>query len=258
MKIALSIAGYDPSAGAGILADIKVFSSMGVYGFGATTAITAQNSTDITVVSPISSSMVIRQIEMLFADFHIDAIKIGMVASKSNIVSITRFLKDIGYSGPVVLDPIIVSSTGASIMDPISVKTLIKEMIPISTVVTPNLREASVICEMVVKDLEGMMEAARKIHNLGAQYVVIKGGHLKDEAIDILYDGEEFVKMRSKKISKEVHGTGCHFSAAICANLASSMNIYESVRGAKAFMDELFSRWVFKPGRGMYYFIDHR
>ncbi len=258
MKIALSIAGYDPSAGAGILADIKVFSSMGVYGFGVTTAITAQNSTDLTVVSPITSAMVIRQLELLFADFHIDAIKIGMMASKSNIISITRFLKDIGYSGSIVLDPIIVSSTGASIMDPISVRTLIKEMIPISTVVTPNLREASVLCEMVVKDVESMMEAARRIHNLGAQYIVVKGGHLKDEAIDILYDGEEFIKVTSKKINKEVHGTGCHFSAAICANLASNMDIYESVRGAKSYMDELFARWVFKPGRGMHYFIDHR
>jgi hydroxymethylpyrimidine/phosphomethylpyrimidine kinase len=258
MKIALSIAGYDPSAGAGILADIKVFSSMGVYGFGVTTAITAQNSTDLTVVSPISSSMVTRQLELLFADFHIDAIKIGMVSSKSNIVAISRFLRDIGFSGPIVLDPIIVSSTGASIMDPISVRTLIKEMIPISTVVTPNLREASVLCEMIIKDTESMMEAARRIHNMGARYVVVKGGHLKDEATDILYDGEEFIKISSKKISKEVHGTGCHFSAAIAANLASSMDIYESVRGAKSFIDELFARWIFKPGRGMYYFIDHR
>ncbi len=258
MKIALSIAGYDPSAGAGILADIKVFSSMGVYGFGVSTAITAQNSTDLTVVSPISNSMIIRQLELLFADFHIDAIKIGMISSRSNIITVTRFLRDIGYSGSIVLDPIIISSTGASIMDPISVRTLIKEMLPISTVITPNLREASIICEIPVKDTESMMEAARRIHNMGAQYVVIKGGHLKDEAIDILYDGEEFIKISSKKIPKEVHGTGCHFSAAICANLASNMDIYESVRGAKSYMDELFARWIFKPGRGMYYFIDHR
>ncbi len=258
MKIALSIAGYDPSAGAGILSDIKVFSSMGVYGFGVTTSITAQNSTDLTVVSPISSSMIIRQLELLFADFHIDAIKIGMISSRSNIIAVARFLKDIGYSGPIILDPIIVSSTGASIMDPISVRSLIKEMIPISTVVTPNIREATVLCEHIVKDVESMMEAARRIHNMGAQYVVVKGGHLKEDAVDILYDGEEFTKISSKKIPKEVHGTGCHFSAAITANLASGMDIYESVRGAKSYMDELFARWIFKPGRGMYYFIDHR
>ena len=258
MKLALTIAGLDPSAGAGVLADIKTLSNFGIYGMGIVTSLTAQNSQGVNLSQPTAPNIIIRQMEAIFADFDIAAIKIGMLGSRAIAVSVGRFLRDIGFDKPVILDPILTSSSGATLLDPVALNAMVRELVPISTLVTPNLREASVLAEIPVKTEKAMYEAAKAIRELGPQAVLITGGHLKDRAMDLLYDGEEFFEPASKKVNKEVHGTGCHLSTAITANMAAGMTLYEAVRGAKAYMDELFSRWIFKPGAGQGYFIDHR
>lgn len=258
MKIALTIAGLDPSGGAGILADIKTFSNFGVYGMGIVTTVTAQNSQGVNVSHPLTPNILIRQLESIFADFDVAAIKIGMLGSRAVAVSVGRFLRDIGFEKPIILDPILTSSSGATLLDPVALNSMIRELVPIATLITPNLREASVLAEIPVKTEKNMYEAAEAIRGLGPQAVLVTGGHLKERAMDLLYDGEEFFELASKKVNKDVHGTGCHLSTAIAANMAAGMTLYEAVRSAKAYMDELFSRWIFKPGSGQSYFIDHR
>ncbi|MBI5528621.1 MAG: bifunctional hydroxymethylpyrimidine kinase/phosphomethylpyrimidine kinase [Deltaproteobacteria bacterium] len=258
MKLALSIAGLDPSAGAGMLADVKTFSTFGVYGMGVATALTAQNSRGVDISHPLNPGIVIRQLEAIFADFDLSAIKIGMLGSRSVAIAVGRFLRDINFEKPIVLDPILTSSSGATLLDPVALNAMIREILPIAEVVTPNLREASVLAEVPVKGEKDMYEAAKAIHEMGPKAVLITGGHLKERAMDLLFDGEEFFELASKKVGKEIHGTGCHLSAAIAANMAAGMTLYEAVRGAKAYIDELFSRWIFRPGSGQGYFLDHR
>jgi hydroxymethylpyrimidine/phosphomethylpyrimidine kinase len=191
----------------------------------------------VNVSHPLTPNILIRQLESVFADFDVAAIKIGMLGSRAVAVSVGRFLRDIGFEKPIILDPILTSSSGATLLDPVALSSMIRELVPIATLITPNLREASVLAEVPVKTEKAMYEAARAIRDLGPKAVLITVGHLKN---------------------KDVHGTGCHLSAAIAANMAAGMTLYEAVRGAKAYIDELFSRWVFKPGAGQSYFIDHR
>jgi hydroxymethylpyrimidine/phosphomethylpyrimidine kinase len=254
MKVALSIAGLDPSGGAGVLADVKVFSAFGLHGMGVATAVTAQNSRGVTMASPLPAVQVIRQLEALFSDFEISAVKIGMLGSGAVVRSVARFFARSGYRGPVVLDPVLKSSSGRALLDPAGVMALKTELLPLVTLLTPNIAEAGVLEGMKVGSVSRMRGAAVRIASMGPPAVLVTGGHLKKAATDVLYESGRFVELSAPRVRGEVHGTGCHLSSAIAASLAEGEVMEEAVRTAKAFISRMMASGTFKPGSGAHYF----
>lgn len=237
MFTALSIAGSDCSGGAGIQADIKSMSANGVFAMSVITAITAQNTMGVFSVEDISPDMIKDQIRVIFEDISVDAIKIGMVSKVESIKAIAETLKYINDLPPIVLDPVMISKSGYKLLTDGAKDTLIKELLPLATVITPNLPEAEEILECKITTVKEMEEAAKKLIGLGPKYVLVKGGHLDGEAIDILYDGEEFIYFEEKRIeTKNTHGTGCTLSSAIAANLAKGIKITEAVKNSKEYI----------------------
>ncbi|UCG78337.1 MAG: bifunctional hydroxymethylpyrimidine kinase/phosphomethylpyrimidine kinase [Nitrospirota bacterium] len=246
---ALSVAGFDPSSGAGITADLKVFRSLKVYGLGIITAITAQNTSGVRSINGVPDRAVAKQLDVLLEDIIPDSTKTGMILEKTTIRKLCREL-DNGRISRLVLDPIIRSSTGKLLIKRDSINLLMDELIPRSLIVTPNLYEASNISGRTIHDKDGMRRAAESIYRLGAKNVLLKGGHLKGDAVDILYDGNAFKVYRAKRVRGTFHGTGCALSAAITAYLASGRNLKESVGRAKTFINRAIKGSV-KPGKGM-------
>ena len=237
MKIALTIAGSDSCGGAGIQADIKSFSANGVYGMSVITAVTAQNSTGVYGIQDISPEIIKSQIKVLFDDIHIDAVKIGMVSKIESIKAIAEALKEVNNLPQIVLDPVMVSKSGFKLLSEDAKDTLIEQLFPLSTLITPNLPEAEEILNVKIKTLEDMKEAALKLKNLGPKYILIKGGHLEGDATDILFDGKDFTYFKQERINtKNTHGTGCTLSSAIAANLAKGFSIDEAVKVAKVYI----------------------
>lgn len=235
MKNVLTIAGSDSCAGAGIQADLKTFSALGTYGMSVITAITAQNTMGVLSVREMDADIVRDQINCLFDDIEIHAVKIGMVSSIEIIRTIERCLLAKGAS-QIVVDPVMVSKSGCHLLRPESTAEFIKRLFPLSAVVTPNLFEAEVITGDKIGSIEEMIRAARKIHDLGAGNVVVKGGHLSGDAVDIMYDGENIEYFRGERIdTKNTHGTGCTFSSAIAAHLARGYTLVEAVKEAKSY-----------------------
>src|SRR5687767_3197985 len=187
---ALTIAGSDSGGGAGIQADLKTFSAFRVFGMSVVTAITAQNSVGVHAVHDVPAAVVSAQIDAVLDDFGADAIKIGMLSSTPIIDAVAGKLR--GRSMPLVLDPVMVAKGGAALLQPTARAALIKEMLPLGHVVTPNLPEAASLADMAVETEADMEEAARRIHRLGPRHVLVKGGHLKDAATDLLFDGRTF------------------------------------------------------------------
>ncbi|MDQ0151209.1 bifunctional hydroxymethylpyrimidine kinase/phosphomethylpyrimidine kinase [Eubacterium multiforme] len=237
MYRALTIAGSDCSGGAGIQADLKSFSANGVFGMSVITAITAQNTQGVFGIEDISPNMIKDQIRVIFDDIRVDAIKIGMVSKIESIKAIGEGLRAIKDLPQIVLDPVMVSKSGFKLLSEDSKDTLIKELFPLSTLITPNLPEAEEIIGEEIKTIEDMEKACIKLKKLGPKYILVKGGHLENDATDILYDGEKFIYLNQKRIdSKNTHGTGCTLSSAIAANLAKGMNIEEAVREGKRYV----------------------
>lgn len=237
MNTALTIAGSDCSGGAGIQADIKSISANGVFAMSVITAITAQNTTGVYGIQDITPEMIISQINVIFEDIKVDAIKIGMVSKIESIKAIGKALREVKELPPVVLDPVMISKSGFKLLSVDAKETLIKELFPLATLITPNLPEAEEIIGCEIKTLDDMKEAAVKLKELGVKYVLVKGGHLEDDATDILYDGEKFIYLRQKRLNtKNTHGTGCTLSSAIAANLAKGMNIEEAVKEGKRYI----------------------
>lgn len=227
-KIVLSIAGYDPSSGAGITADVKTAAAHGCFAVTCITALTIQTTQGVRGVEPVSAGVIRRTLEELAADFEITAVRIGMLGSAAAVIA--EFLESAGLPN-VVLDPVIKSSSGADLIDSTGLKVLRERLIATSTVVTPNADEA-----YVLTGLRNRYEAARELHRMGAKAVVITGGHL-DEAIDLLLHEEKFEEFRAPKIqSNSTHGTGCAFATSLACGLANGMTIRESVIRAKAFV----------------------
>ncbi|WP_026485737.1 bifunctional hydroxymethylpyrimidine kinase/phosphomethylpyrimidine kinase [Caldanaerobius polysaccharolyticus] len=236
MKLALTIAGSDSGGGAGIQADLKTYSAHGVYGMSVITSITAQNTTGVLGIEDISPEMVALQIKAIFEDLYPDAVKIGMVSNEGIIESIAGGLKNYKPE-KVVLDPVMISKSGNHLLKPEAIEALKRKLIPLSLVVTPNLMEAGALSGFEIKDKEDMKEAAKKILDLGAKTVVVKGGHLTGDALDIFYDGKVFYEITSERINTEnTHGTGCTFSSAIAANLALGYDLLESIKRAKNYI----------------------
>ncbi|GAB7386733.1 bifunctional hydroxymethylpyrimidine kinase/phosphomethylpyrimidine kinase [Bacillaceae bacterium] len=235
---ALTIAGSDSGGGAGIQADLKTFQELGVFGMSALTAVTAQNTLGVQGVYPLSVEAVAQQIESVGSDLGADAVKTGMLFSSEIIEAVAEKIKRFRWEN-LVVDPVMVAKGGAPLLRDDAVDAMRRKLIPLARVVTPNLPEAEVLTEMKISTLKEREEAAKKIIQLGAKNVVIKGGHDDGSGavIDLLYDGRDFVRLQSKRIAtKHTHGTGCTFAAAITAELAKGKSVREAVDVAKAFI----------------------
>ena len=250
MKHCLTIAGSDSCGGAGIQADLKAFSANGTYGMSVITAITAQNTQGVFDVQDITPSVIAHQIEAIFDDIHVDAVKIGMVSRPETIEIIAQTLKKYPLP-PLVVDPVMISKSGYDLLRPEAKKALIELLIPMATLITPNLPEAEVIVGYTIDTVELMQKAAKDLHQLGCKYVLVKGGHLKDDATDVLFDGESFYLLHSPRLdSINTHGTGCTLSSAIAANLAKGLALKEAVECAKAYITEAIEHG-FVLGKGV-------
>lgn len=234
----LIVAGSDSSGGAGIQADLKTVSALGTYGMTAITALTAQNTTGVLGIVETDPEFVTLQMKACLEDLGCNAIKTGMLANAGIVEAVAATASGLGLRGiPIVVDPVMVAKGGASLLDPTATDTLKRILLPLATVVTPNLDEAGVLTGRTLHDLKEMKEAARRIHDLGAQNVVVKGGHLEGHAIDVLFDGRDFFEYLAARIeTKHSHGTGCIFASAIAAGLAKGNPVRESVAVAKKFV----------------------
>ena len=251
MKSALTIAGSDSSGGAGIQADIKSMSANGVFAMSVITAITAQNTMGVFKIEDVSPEMIKAQIDAVFEDIEVNAVKIGMVSKIESIKAISETLRNIKNLPSVVLDPVMISTSGFKLLSDDAKETLIKELFPLAELITPNLPEAEEILMRKIRTLKEMEEAARDLLKLGAKAVLIKGGHLENDATDLLYDGQEFTYFKQEKISSNnTHGTGCTLSSAIAANLAKGKSLVESVRIGKEYITEAIKHG-FKVGHGV-------
>jgi hydroxymethylpyrimidine/phosphomethylpyrimidine kinase len=232
----LVIAGSDSSGGAGIQADLKTISALGAFGMTAITALTAQNTTGVLGVVEVAPEFVALQIEACVTDVGCDAVKTGMLAEVAIIEAVADSIAR--HRLPrVVVDPVMIAKSGAPLLKPEAVQALKSLMLPAATVATPNLHEAAALLGREVRDLGGMKDAAKAIHELGAANVVIKGGHLAGVAADILYDGRDFTEFRAERFhTKHTHGSGCIFASAIAATLAHGRGVKEAVAMAKEFI----------------------
>lgn len=237
MKIALTIAGSDSCGGAGIQADLKTFQALGVFGMSAITAVTVQNTQKVYAVQEMEPHIVQGQILCLFEDTIINAVKIGMVSSIPLIETIADSLKKVSLP-PVVLDPVMISKSGYRLLNQDAQDALVQHLFPIAEVVTPNIYEAEALVGENISNLEEMKSAAKRLLDLGAKKVVVKGGHLGGElSTDILYDGIDYQSLESRRLeTKNTHGTGCTFSSAIAANLALGKDFFEAARMAKQYI----------------------
>jgi len=236
MKHLLTIAGSDSSGGAGIQADLKTFAAHGVFGMSVITAVTAQNTCGVTAVQDISPDIITAQIDAVFSDIRVDGVKIGMVSRTESIHAIAEALKK--WKPPViVVDPVMISKSGYPLLRPDACEALIKELLPLATLLTPNLPEAEAICGFAIKTEQDMEKAAAHIISLGAKAVLVKGGHLENSADDYLYDGKLGIWLPGTRIqTQHTHGTGCTLSSALASNLAKGLPLEEAVKAAKAYV----------------------
>ncbi len=234
MHKALTIAGSDSGGGAGIEADLKTFASFNVHGMAALTSVTAQNTRGVEAIKDLPASMVKKQIECVVDDIGVDAAKTGMLSNSRIIKTVASTLEK--YEFPVVVDPVMIAKGGAHLLQEEAMDDMMNYIIPVATVITPNRYEAERISGMKIRRKEDARKAARKIAGMGAEAVIIKGGHMGRDATDILYHKGKFYEYRGKRIKGCTHGTGCSFSAAITANLALGKNLKESVEIAKKFI----------------------
>nr|WP_234992591.1 bifunctional hydroxymethylpyrimidine kinase/phosphomethylpyrimidine kinase [Kroppenstedtia eburnea] len=234
---ALTIAGSDSGGGAGIQADLKTFQELDVFGMSAITAVTIQNTLGVHGYHELEAKAVADQIDAVVEDLGVDALKTGMIANISIMEVIADRVKHHRLA-PLVVDPVMVAKGGALLLEKSAQTTLVNTLIPLARLVTPNLPEAEVLTGMSLNTDEDRKEAARQIHDMGAEAVVIKGGHLEGEfSTDLLFDGESFHTFTSPRIStRHTHGTGCTFSAAVTAELAKGRPLSEAVSIAKEFV----------------------
>ena len=236
MRTALTIAGSDSCGGAGIQADIKTMTANGVYAMSAVTALTAQNTTGVTGIMEVTPEFLAEQLDCIFTDIFPDAVKTGMVSSSGLIRTIAAKLKEY-KAGNLVIDPVMVATSGARLISEDAVDTLRKELLPLATVITPNIPEAEVLSGMTIGSVEDMITAAETIFGTYGTAVLVKGGHSLNDANDLLYDGREAVWFRGKRIDNpNTHGTGCTLSSAIASNLAKGYDLKTSVQAAKNYI----------------------
>jgi hydroxymethylpyrimidine/phosphomethylpyrimidine kinase len=236
MKKVLTIAGSDCSGGAGIQADLKTFSAHGVFGMSVIVSVVAENTSRVIAIQDITPDMIAQQIDAVFEDIGADAVKIGMLSSPECMEAVARKIREYRPEH-VVIDPVMYAKNGCPLMNPEAIDTLIETIIPLADVLTPNIPEAEKITAMKISDLTEMEKAARLIQQMGSGNVLVKGGHAAGDALDVLDDGQRFHHFSATRIpTKNTHGTGCTYSAAIAANLALGMTTPEAVRHAKKYV----------------------
>ncbi len=234
----LTVAGSDSCGGAGIQADLKTITALGAYGMSVITALTAQNTLGVQGVYEVPAEFVVKQFESVMSDIGVDAVKTGMLANTEILTAVAGMIRKYGIE-KVVVDPVMAAKGGEALIKGKVREKLVRELIPLAFVVTPNIPEAEVLAEMKIASARDAKEAARIICSQGAKNVLVKGGHLEGDAVDILYDGDKFYTFSAERIDKkDTHGTGCTYSAAIATLLAKGQNVYEAVKGAKAYITE--------------------
>lgn len=249
LPVALTIAGSDPSGGAGLQADLKTFYRFGVYGEAVVTLITVQNTRGVTQVSTLDPELVAAQIKAVIDDIPPQAAKIGALGSREIVEAVAREARHFAF--PLVVDPVMISKHGVRLIDPDATCSLVEHLIPRAFLLTPNLDEAAALAGFPVKDRDAMARAAEKLASLGAANVLVKGGHLDGEALDLLYlSGGEIREFTAPRIeTRNTHGSGCTLSAAITAELAKGTPLAEAVARAKVFITEAI-RSAPQLGRG--------
>lgn len=236
LKTALTIAGSDSSGGAGIQADLKTMTMNGVFAMSAITALTAQNTTGVRSIQEASPEFLKDQIDAVFEDIYPDAVKIGMVSSSELIRVIAERLR-FYQAKNVVVDPVMVATSGSALMKNDAVQTLIDELLPIAVLVTPNIPEAQILSGMTIESEEDMTRAAKMIGDTYHCAVLVKGGHSINDANDLLYSDGQLTWFQGKRINNpNTHGTGCTLSSAIASNLAKGFSLSESVQRAKSYI----------------------
>ena len=233
----LTIAGSDSGGGAGIQADLKTFASLGVYGTSAITAVTSQNTLGVTDIVNVPTKSVISQIEAVLSDIGTDSIKIGMLSNASIVNAVSSYISQSKFE-KVIVDPVMISKSGHKLLSESAIKSMIKMLIPISFIITPNIPEASIISETKINSIESAKIAAKKIVKLGAKACIVKGGHFDGPPIDVFYDGKKYETFKSERINtKNTHGTGCTFSAAIAAYIAKGEDIISAISKSKNYIN---------------------
>jgi hydroxymethylpyrimidine/phosphomethylpyrimidine kinase len=244
--VALTIAGSDPSGGAGIQADLKTFHQFGVYGEAAITLLTVQNSVGVSRVEVMPPDLVLEQIAAVLADIPPGAAKTGALGSVEVVRAVARAAA--GFAFPLVVDPVMIGKHGAPLLPQTAIDVIRRELLPRAALVTPNVPEAEALTGLTIRTLDDMRHAACLIHAMGAKAVLIKGGHLESDATDILFDGSQWRDFPAPRIAtRHTHGTGCTYSAAITAGLASLLPLAEAVARAKRFIHEAIRT---NPGLG--------
>jgi hydroxymethylpyrimidine/phosphomethylpyrimidine kinase len=234
---ALTIAGSDSGGGAGLQADLKTFLAMRVHGLCAVTAVTVQNSLGVTGIYELPAHAVAEQVLAVAADIGVDAAKTGMLASAAIIEALADTVRSVSLS-PLVVDPVCASQHGDPLISPDAIAAMTSLLFPLATLVTPNLGEVKVLTGLDVRDLSDMRDAACKLHDMGPAWVLVKGGHLTDRAaVDVLYDGNDFVELSaSRRATRHTHGTGDTLAAATTAALAAGSDLVDAVRQGKDFV----------------------
>jgi hydroxymethylpyrimidine/phosphomethylpyrimidine kinase len=264
MKHILTIAGSDSCGGAGIQADLKTISALGGYGLSVITAVTAQNTRGVIGIQEIKPEIIRAQLEAVFSDVRIDAIKIGMLGSSTTIRVVAAFLNEV-YKGkfagvlpyhesgklPLVLDPVMVAKSGDRLLEDEAVNSMISDLLPLATVLTPNLPETETLLGCKITQAPEMVRAGRKLIEMGPKWVVVKGGHLPGEPVDIVVGPDEVHELPGSRIAgNNNHGTGCTFSSAIATGLALGLPVNEAICRAKTYV-EVSLRHGFSIGQGV-------
>jgi hydroxymethylpyrimidine/phosphomethylpyrimidine kinase len=234
----LSIAGSDPSSGAGIQVDLKTFQALGVFGMAVPAALTVQSSRGVFGVEALSGRLLAKQLNTLLSDIKPDAIKTGMLLTEENVDAVTMAVRKFKIRN-LVIDPVIRSSSGRTLLKPEAVKTIKKKFFPLARIVTPNIPEAEVLSGISIRSLQDMDFAAGKLLDMGPSYVLIKGGHRQGQAIDTLYGGKAVLTFSTPRRKGEFHGTGCVLSSAIAVFIARGLPVEKAVDKAKQFVDKL-------------------
>ena len=246
VPVALTIAGSDPSGGAGIQADLKTFHQFGVYGEAVITLLTVQNTVGVSRVECIPPDLVVEQIRAVITDIPPAAAKTGALGNREIIQAVAEIAADFQF--PLVVDPVLVSKHGAALLASDAIEILKTQLLPRAFLVTPNLVEAAILAGIAVDDVASMRAAAQKILGMGAQAVLVKGGHLEGDAIDVLLYAGEWTEFTAPRVqTRHTHGTGCTYSAAITASLAAGLELPAAIRNAKRYITEAIRT---NPGLG--------
>lgn len=249
MKTALTIAGSDPTGGAGLQADLRVFFSYGLHGLSVPSSLTVQNTRAVDSVEPVSKDLFERQLDFLLRDIRPDALKTGMLYS-AYCMEITAMMHKRYSLKNLVIDPVTVSSSGKSLVEDGALEIMGRLLFPLARVVTPNIYEATVFTGIAIESVEDMESAAKALKEMGPEVAIVTGGHLDEITIDVFFDGKSLHRLESPKISGDYHGTGCAFSASITALLALGHTPLEAIGKTKEFMQKAIKR-AYHQGSGM-------